>query len=259
MKLATWNVNSIRARLPHVLDWVAANRPDVLCLQETKVVDAEFPYEPLRAAGYHIAHVGQKSYNGVATLTRAAATDVAVAPGGLDGEQKRVLALTVSGVRVVNVYVPNGERVGSEKYQFKLQWLSALRAYVATELTRHSLFAVVGDFNVAPEERDVHDPRLWQNQVLFSPPERAALKSVTDAGLVDVFRRFDQPLGSYTWWDYRQGAFRRNLGLRIDHIFASAAFASSCRRCKVDRAPRELERPSDHALVVAEFQLPGGG
>lgn len=255
MKLATWNVNSIRARLTHVLDWVAANQPDVLCLQETKVVDAEFPYEPLRAAGYHIAHVGQKSYNGVATLTRRPTTDVTAAPAGLDGEQKRALALTVSGIRVVNVYVPNGERLDSEKYRFKLQWLTALRTYLAAELTQHSLLAVVGDFNVAPEERDVYDPRLWQNQVLFSPPERAALKNVADVGLVDLFRRFDQPAASYTWWDYRQGAFRRNLGLRIDHIFASPALALGCRRCGVDKTPRALERPSDHAPVVAEFEL----
>lgn len=256
MKLVTWNINSIRARLTHVLDWLAANQPDVVCLQETKVVDAEFPYEPLRAAGYHVAHVGQKSYNGVATLTREVPTEIVIAPAGLEGEQKRVLALSVGGVRIVNVYVPNGERVGSEKYQFKLRWLAALRAYVAAELAAHSLFAVVGDFNVAPEERDVYNPRLWQNQVLFSPPERAALKSVADVGLVDVFRRFDQLPASYTWWDYRQGAFRRNLGLRIDHIYTSPALATTCRACGIDKPPRARERPSDHAPVVADFYLP---
>lgn len=255
MRLATWNVNSVRARLSHVLDWLAAHQPDVLCLQETKVEDAEFPYEPIRAAGYHVTHFGQKAYNGVATLTRVPVTETAPAPPGLDGEQKRFVAVTVSGVRVVNVYVPNGERVGSPKYEFKLRWLTALRLYLAAELSRYSSLVIVGDFNVAPENRDVYDPRLWQNQVLFSEPERTALKSVVDTGLVDVFRRFEQPPGSYTWWDYRQGAFRRNQGLRIDHIFCSPALAERCRTCTVDTAPRRLERPSDHAPVVADFDL----
>lgn len=254
MKLATWNVNSIRARLAHVIDWLAANEPDVLCLQETKVVDADFPREPLRAAGYHVAHVGQKSYNGVATITRVAPADV-VEPDGLDGEQKRALAVTVHGVRVVNVYVPNGERVGSQKYELKLGWFAALRRYLSTELGAHRLLAVVGDFNVAPEDRDVHDPRLWQNQVLFSEPERQALRDLLDGGLTDVFRRFEQPAGSYTWWDYRQGAFRRNLGLRIDHVLCSSELAARCLACTVDRAPRKLERPSDHAPVIADFAL----
>lgn len=253
MKLATWNVNSIRARLTHVLDWLSLNQADVLCLQETKVTDAEFPYDPFRTAGYHVAHVGQKGYNGVATITRAPAAEVVTAPPGLDGEQKRALTLTANGVRVVNVYVPNGERVGSEKYEFKLQWFAALRHYLLVELQRHPLLTVVGDFNVAPEDRDVYDPRLWQNQVLFSEPERAALRALIDIGLVDIFRRFDQPPGSYTWWDYRQGAFRRNLGLRIDHILCSRALTERCRACFVDKNPRGLKRPSDHAPVVAEF------
>lgn len=254
-KLATWNVNSIRARLPHVLDWLAAHQPDVLGLQETKVVDADFPYESLRSAGYHVVHSGQKGYNGVALLTRAPVADVAAAPPGLDGEQKRILAATAGPVRVVNVYVPNGERVGSEKYAFKLNWYAALRRYLAAELTRYPLLAVVGDFNVAPEERDVHDPRLWQNQVFFSEPERAALKLVLATGLADVFRRFEAAPGHYSWWDYRQGAFRRNLGLRIDHIFCSRQLAEQCRACFIDRTPRGLERPSDHAPVVAELDL----
>lgn len=253
MKLATWNVNSIRARLTHVLDWLALNQPDVLCLQETKVIDAEFPYEPFGTAGYHVVHVGQKGYNGVATITREPATEVLNAPPGLDGEQKRALTATVSGVRVVNVYVPNGERVGSEKYEFKLAWFGALKHYLAGELQQYPRLAVVGDFNVAPENRDVHDPRLWQNQVLFSEPERAALRALIDIGLVDVFRRFDQPPGSFTWWDYRQGAFRRNLGLRIDHILCSQALADYSRECFIDKAPRALERPSDHAPVVGRF------
>ena len=258
MKVATWNVNSIRARLTHVLDWLALHRPDVLCLQETKVADAEFPYEPFQSAGYHVTHVGQKAYNGVAAITRAPAANAVTAPAGLDGEQKRALALTVGGVRVVNVYVPNGERVGSDKYELKLKWFAALRRYVSAELERHPLLTVVGDFNVAPEDRDVHDPRLWQNQVLFSAPERAALRTLLDIGLVDVFRRFEQPPGSYTWWDYRQGAFRRNLGLRIDHILCSQPLAGHCRACFVDKTPRGLERPSDHAPVLAEFRFEAG-
>lgn len=253
MKLATWNVNSIRARLPHVLDWLAANQPDVLCLQETKVVDAEFPYQPLHDAGYRVAHVGQKAYNGVATLTREAPSEVSSAPPGLDGEQKRVITVTVGGFRVINVYVPNGERVGSDKYAFKLSWYGALRDYLIDELKRHPLLVIVGDFNVAPEDRDVYNPQLWRNQVLFSEPERAALKAVVDTGLVDVFRRFEQPAGSFTWWDYRQGAFRRNQGLRIDHILCSPALAERCQRCTIDKTPRTLERPSDHVPVVAEF------
>jgi len=253
VKLATWNVNSIRARLSHVLDWISSNQPDVLCLQETKVVDTDFPYESLRTAGYHVAHVGQKGYNGVATLTRVAATEVVGAPPGLDGDQKRALIVSVKGVRIINVYVPNGERVGSEKYEFKLRWLAALRTYVEAELARHPRLAVVGDFNVAPEDRDVYDPKLWQNQVLFSEPERSALKRLIDTGLVDVFRRFEQPPRSYTWWDYRQGGFRRNLGLRIDHIFCSPALAAACKGCVIDKTPRARERPSDHAPVVANF------
>jgi exodeoxyribonuclease-3 len=254
VKLATWNVNSIRTRLTHVLDWLAANEPDVLCLQETKVVDADFPRAPLYAAGYHVSHVGQKSYNGVATITRAPAVAVDEAPPGLDGDQKRALAVTVGSVRVINVYVPNGERVGSEKYAFKLKWLAALRRYLSAELSCHPLLTVVGDFNVAPEDRDVHDPRLWRNQVLFSDSERRALREVTEIGLIDVFRSFEQPPDSYTWWDYRMGAFRRNLGLRIDHILCSDDLAKRCIACSIDKAPRKRERPSDHAPVVAEFR-----
>jgi exodeoxyribonuclease III len=253
VKLATWNVNSIRARLPHVLDWLAANSPDVLCLQETKVVDADFPHEAIRLAGYHVTYVGQKSYNGVATITRSPPIDIDSAPPALDSGQKRVITVTVNSVRVVNVYAPNGERVGSDKYDFKLKWLDALRRYVSFELKRYDLLALAGDFNVAPEDRDVYDPRLWQNQVLFSEPERSALRSAVDVGLLDVFRQFDQPPASYTWWDYRQGAFRRNLGLRIDHIFCSRTLAAQCVRCSIDKTPRQLDRPSDHAPVVAEF------
>jgi exodeoxyribonuclease-3 len=255
MRLATWNVNSIRVRLPHVLDWLAQQRPDVLCLQETKVANEEFPHELLRAAGYHVTHVGQKSYNGVATLTRVPPTKIVDAPSDLNLEHKRAVSLSVGDVRIVNVYVPNGESVSSPKYAFKLAWFESLQRYLAAELQQHPLLAVVGDFNVAPEDRDVHDPQLWAGQVLFSEPERATLRALNALGLVDVFRRFEQPPASYSWWDYRQAAFRRNLGLRIDHILTSSALAQRCRACTIDKVPRTLERPSDHAPVLAELDI----
>lgn len=253
MKLATWNVNSLRVRLPQVCDWLARAQPDVLCLQETKVTDAECPVATLRDAGYQVLHAGQKSYNGVAILARAALNETATTAPGLDAGQQRYAAATVNGVRVISVYVPNGEAITSAKYTFKLAWLAALGAHLAQELARYPLLAVVGDFNVAPEDRDVHDPRLWQNQVLFSEPERAALRALFDVGLIDVFRQFPQAPASFTWWDYRQGGFRRNLGLRIDHILCSSALAKRCVACTIDTAPRALERPSDHAPVIAEF------
>lgn len=255
MKLATWNVNSVRARLSHVLDWLERQRPDVACLQETKVPDEEFPKLELQAAGYAVLHAGQKGYNGVATLTRLAPADVVTEAPGLDSGQKRFLAATIAGIRVVNVYVPNGERVGSPKYVYKLEWLEALRVWLAEELERHAHLVIVGDFNIAPEDRDVYDPRLWRNQVLFSEPERGALQRLFSTGLVDVFRRFTPDSGHYTWWDYRAGAFRRNQGLRIDHILASPVLATRVRACSIDREPRGREKPSDHAPVVAEFDL----
>ncbi|BAU46717.1 exodeoxyribonuclease III [Sulfurifustis variabilis] len=253
MKLATWNVNSIRARLPHVLDWLDRQRPDVACLQETKVPDEEFPKLELQAAGYVVLHAGQKGYNGVATLVRHSATEVLTEAPGLDSGQKRFLAATIAGVRVLNVYVPNGERVGSPKYAYKLEWLEALRAWLAGELARHERLVIVGDFNIAPEDRDVYEPKLWRNQVLFSEPERDALRSLVGLGLVDLFRRFTSEAGHYTWWDYRAGAFRRNQGLRIDHILASPALAARAKACFIDREPRGRERPSDHAPVVADL------
>jgi exodeoxyribonuclease-3 len=253
MKLATWNVNSIRVRLPHVLDWLAAHRPDVLCLQETKILDEDFPATEFERAGYRAVFCGQKSYNGVATLSRLPATDVVRALAKVDGAQKRLLAATVDGVRVVNVYVPNGESVESDKYVYKLAWLQALNAWLTSELQVHPKLAVLGDFNIAPEARDVHDPKRWEGRVLFSDKERAAFQDLLAIGLVDTFRRFDQPPASFTWWDYRMGAFRRDHGLRIDHILASRGLASACKACLIDRGPRALERPSDHAPVMAEF------
>ena len=253
MKIATWNVNSIRVRLPHVLDWLRSHAPDIACLQETKCVDASFPADEFRALDYEVVVNGQKTYNGVTTLSRMPQREVLRDLPGVTDPQRRFLASTVGTIRVINVYVPNGEAVGSEKYSYKLNWLSALAKYVAYELENATALVVLGDFNVAPEARDVHDPELWKGHVLFSEPEREALRVVVQAGLVDVFRQFDQPENSFSWWDYRQAGFRRNHGLRIDHILASESYARACQRCVIDKTPRALERPSDHAPVLAEF------
>ncbi len=255
MRLATWNVNSIKVRLEQVLAWSAEARPDVLALQETKVPDEQFPREPLEAAGWHVAFHGQRAYNGVAILSREPLANVAAGIPGLDDDQARVLAATVRGVRVVCVYVPNGEAVGSEKYDYKLRWMAALRGHLAELLRAHPLLAVAGDFNVAPEPRDVHDPGLWEGRVLYSEPEREAFRALLALGLCDTFRRFDQPEGSFSWWDYRMRAFQRNMGLRIDHILASPELCGRCTACRIDRTPRGWERPSDHAPVVADFDL----
>lgn len=254
MKLATWNVNSIRVRLPQVLEWLKKEGPDVLCLQETKITDEEFPVAAFHDAGYHAVFTGQKTYNGVATLSRVPATDVVTSLPGADGAQKRLLAATVNGVRTVNAYIPNGEQVGSDKYAYKLAWLAALEKYLARELKTHSRLALLGDYNIAPEDRDVHDPKLWEGRVLFSDKERAAFQRLIQRGLVDVFRQFEQPEKSFSWWDYRAAGFRRNHGLRIDHILCSPALASECRACFIDVEPRKHERPSDHAPVMARFQ-----
>lgn len=251
MKLATWNVNSLRVRLPHVLDWLAANQPDALCLQETKQEDKDFPAEALRAAGYASLYSGQKTYNGVAILGKSAGTQLLAGIPGFADEQKRVLAATLDGVRVVCVYVPNGQSPDSDKYRYKLQWLQALTAWLRAELQQYPRLALLGDYNIAPQDRDVHDPKAWEGQVLVSPPERQAFAGLLELGLSDAFRLFEQPERSFSWWDYRMMAFRRNLGLRIDHILLSAPLAKECRSCFIDKAPRTLERPSDHAPVVA--------
>jgi len=253
MKVVTWNVNSIRVRLPQVLDWLAANSPDIACLQETKIVDDVFPHDEFGALGYDVVANGQKTYNGVVNLSRGSQTDIERDLPGSTDPQRRFLASTVDRVRIVNVYVPNGESVGSEKYQYKLGWLAMLKQYLTTELARYPRLIVLGDFNIAPEACDVHDPKLWEGRVLFSERERESLRDIMRAGLIDTFRRFDQPLDSFSWWDYRQGGFRRNLGLRIDHILASEEQARHLTACTIDRTPRALERPSDHAPVVAEF------
>ncbi len=251
MKIATWNVNSLKVRLPHLLDWLDADQPDVVCLQELKMTDDTFPAAALAEAGYQSVFSGQKTYNGVAILSRTLAQDPVKDIPGFPDEQRRVLAATVADTRVICLYIPNGQSLESDKYQYKLRWLDALQAWLKAELAAHPRLAVLGDFNIAPEDRDVHDPAAWAGQVLCSEPERAHFRQMLAHGLKDAFRLFDQEEKSYSWWDYRQGGFRRNLGLRIDHILLSEALATRCRTCHIDKSPRKLERPSDHAPVVA--------
>jgi exodeoxyribonuclease-3 len=254
VKLATWNVNSLKVRLPQVIEWTGRHRPDVLCLQETKVEDDKFPRGDIAAAGYQVLFSGQKTYNGVAILSQAAGTECVTAIPGFDDVQKRVIAATVSGVRIVCAYVPNGESVESDKYQYKLKWLSAFRDWLKQELSQYPRLAVLGDYNIAPDERDVHDPVAWEGKVLCSEPERDALSGLMQLGLKDAFRLFEQPERSFTWWDYRMNAFRRKMGMRIDHILLSEALAQSCVACTIDVEPRKNERPSDHAPVFAEIR-----
>jgi exodeoxyribonuclease-3 len=255
MLVATWNVNSLRVRLPHLADWLAANPVDVIALQETKLPDADFPQAEIEALGFGAAFSGQRTYNGVAILARHPLEDVVAGIPGFEDEQKRVLAATVGGVRIIDVYVPNGQAVGSEKFEYKLRWFEALRQYVATELAKHPRLVVLGDYNVAPEDRDVHDPKAWEGSVHVSEPERSALQALLALGLEDVFRRFEQPDKSFSWWDYRMMAFRRNAGLRIDLILASRELAGKCAESRIDKAPRKLERPSDHTPVLARFDI----
>lgn len=253
MRLATWNVNSIKVRLPQLLDWLRAALPDVVCLQELKAEAPRFPRAEIEAAGYACAVNGQKTYNGVAILSRTPPLEVVADIPSFADEQRRVIAATVNGVRVICAYCPNGQAVGSEKYQYKLRWFAALRDYLAAELQTHPRLAVAGDFNVAPEDRDVHDPKVWEGQVLVSAPERDAWRALLALGLNDSFRLFEQPEKIYSWWDYRMLGFRRNAGLRIDHVLLSQPLARACTASTIDKAPRKLERPSDHAPVLAEF------
>ena len=254
MKLATWNVNSLKVRLPQVLEWLASRQPDIVCLQETKLEDKAFPRAELESAGYLAAFAGQKTYNGVAILSRLPLGEVSVGIPGLADEQQRLIAATVAGVRVVCGYFPNGQSVGSDKYAYKLRWIEALTAWLSAEIERHPRLALLGDYNIAPEARDVHDPKAWEGQVLFSEPERAAFRALLDLGLKDAFRLFEQPEKVYSWWDYRMLAFRRNMGLRIDHILLSSDMAGECTACTVDKEARKAERPSDHAPVIAELK-----
>jgi exodeoxyribonuclease-3 len=253
MKLATWNVNSLSVRLPHLLDWLATTGPDVVVLQETKLVDEKFPHAELKEAGWHAEFFGQKTYNGVALLSRVPATDIVRNIPGHADEQARVIAGTVDGVRVVGAYFPNGQAPGSEKFAYKMAWLEALRAWLATELAAHPRLVLMGDFNIAPEDRDVHDPVLWAGQIHCTEEERAHFRGLCGLGLHDAFRLFEQAPKLWSWWDYRNLAFRKNQGLRIDHILVSEALRGSVTACAIDKAPRKLERPSDHAPVTVEI------
>lgn len=254
MKIATWNVNSLKVRLPQLLDWLAASAPDVVCLQETKLEDANFPRAEIEAAGYQVAFSGQKTYNGVALLARGEApADVVCGNPHFPDEQKRLIAGTVHGVRVVCAYIPNGQAVGSDKYAYKLAWLAALERWLGEELAAHPQLALAGDFNIAPEDRDVHDPAAWAGQILCSDPERTAFQRLQALGLQDSFRLFEQPAKSFSWWDYRMLGFQKNQGLRIDHILLSAPLAARCTAAGIDREMRKRERPSDHAPVTAEI------
>ena len=255
MKIATWNVNSLKVRLPHVLEWLAQNQPDVLCLQETKQEDINFPMAVLNEAGYQTTFSGQKTYNGVAILSRAPQENIQIGIPHFEDQQKRVLAATVQGVRIVNVYIPNGQSLDSDKYQYKLAWLEALTTWLEAEIKAHPRLVLLGDYNIAPEDRDVHDPLAWVGQVLVSAPEREAFQALINLGMHDSFRLFEQAEKSFSWWDYRMNAFRRNLGMRIDHILVSAPLASSCKAVTIDREIRKAERPSDHVPVMMDLEI----
>ncbi|MCH9690080.1 MAG: exodeoxyribonuclease III [Gammaproteobacteria bacterium] len=249
IKIASWNVNSITVRLEAVLAWLETSKADVLALQETKVPDERFPKEAFLERGYHVAFSGQKTYNGVAVISRMPIQDIVTDISGYDDVQRRFLAVTVSGVRVVNLYVPNGSAVGTDKYAYKLEWLAHVTALIKKEQAVYPKLVVLGDFNIAPDDRDVHDPARWAGSVLVSPPERAAYQALVATGLTDSFRLFDQENNAFSWWDYRAAGFPRNHGLRIDLVLLSDALKLGCVESQIDVAPRRAERPSDHAPV----------
>lgn len=255
MKIATWNVNSLNVRLSHVLEWLDSAKPEVLVLQEIKQLTEAFPADEFADAGYQAIASGQKTYNGVAVIAKTEPGDPVTDFPGFKDPQRRILASTIDGIRVVNLYVPNGSEVGSEKYEYKLGWLEALKGFLKAEMKTHENLVVLGDFNIAPDDRDVYDPEKWGDAILCSPLEREALRRLLDLGLSDVYRQFEQPEQTFSWWDYRAAGFRRNAGLRIDLILASDALAGKCTASYIDREPRTWERPSDHTPVVAEFAL----
>ncbi len=255
MKIATWNVNSLNVRLPHVLEWLASAEPDVLVLQEIKQVTEAFSEESFKETGYQSIASGQKTYNGVAVISRNSSADHVTDFPGFEDPQRRILASTIEGVRVINLYVPNGHSVGSEKYEYKLGWLAALRSFLEEEMKTHEKVVALGDFNIAPEDRDVYDAEKWGEDILCSPPEREALGELLKLGLTDVYRNFDQPEKAFSWWDYRRAGFQRNAGLRIDLILTSDAMTTACQASYIDKEPRAWERPSDHTPVIAEFSL----
>lgn len=255
MKIASWNVNSINVRLPQVLDWLVTHQIDVLALQETKVVDALFPVAAFKDIGYQVSFSGQKTYNGVALIAKAELMEVCCDNPHFEDPARRFLAATVHGIRVINLYVPNGQSLDSDKYVYKLAWLEGIRHYLRQALNDYKNVVVLGDFNIAPTDLDVHDPALWHDVVLVSPKERAAFESMLALGLVDALRAHAPSEAVYTWWDYRQGGFRRNHGLRIDHILLSEPLREASRAVVVDTVPRKSERPSDHAPLWVELLL----
>jgi exodeoxyribonuclease-3 len=254
MKLATWNVNSLKVRLPHVLQWLADSQVDVLCLQETKLTDEKFPVAEIEAAGYQVAFTGQKTYNGVAILSKHPLGEVVKNNPRFEDEQQRIIAATIEGMRVVCAYIPNGQSVDSDKYQYKLKWLNGLHDWLTEESQVHENLALLGDYNIAPDDRDVHDPVAWKGQVLVSEPERIEFQRLIALGFKDSFRLFEQADKQFSWWDYRMMAFRRNMGLRIDHILLSNPLAARCTGCVIDKAPRKWEQPSDHTPVIATLE-----
>jgi len=255
LKVASWNVNSLNVRLPHVLAWCASASPDILALQETKLPDERFPGDALREAGYQSLFSGQKTYNGVAILSREAGADMVTDVPGLDDPQRRILAATFGDIRVIDLYVVNGSEVGSEKFSYKMHWLEKVTDFISAELAQHEKLIVLGDFNIAPADRDVHDPEAWHEKILCSTQERNALERIMSLGLSDTFRLFEQAEKSWSWWDYRMAAFRRNMGLRIDLVLASKPLLEQCSTAYIDREPRTQERPSDHTPVIAEFDI----
>jgi len=259
VKLATWNINSLKVRLPQVLAWLESSPVDALCLQELKLTDDKFPIDAFTEAGYQAVWAGQKTYNGVAIITKAVTTDVQRNIPGFDDPQQRVIATTLPSptgdVRVISAYCPNGQAVGSDKYAYKLQWFEALRSWLRDELQRYPRLAILGDYNVAPQDEDVHDPAKWLGDILLSEPAPAALNALLELGLTDAFRMFEQADKAFTWWDYRRFAFRRNAGLRIDHVLLSDALRPHCTACIIDKAPRANEQPSDHTPVIATLDL----
>lgn len=260
MKLVSWNVNSLKVRLSQLLGWLEKHSPDAVCLQETKIEDAKFPFQEIESSGYHCVWSGQKTYNGVAILSRSSLVDVVKGIPGFSDDQKRIIAATLGStreaVRLVCAYVPNGQAIDSEKYRYKLDWLAAFRDWLDEQLRQFPRLAVLGDYNIAPSDEDVHDPRAWEGQVLCSPREREAFRSLLALGLQDGFRILSPAETSFTWWDYRMNAFKRGWGLRIDHILLAPELAMRCRRCVVDLELRRLERPSDHAPVIVELDPP---
>ncbi|AOU99421.1 exodeoxyribonuclease III [Acidihalobacter yilgarnensis] len=257
MKIASWNVNSLNVRLEHVKDWLASERPDILAIQETKLPDDRFPADEFKQIGYEVVFSGQKTYNGVALLARSGfgISNVLTDIPDLNDPQRRILAADVGKLRILNLYVVNGQSVGSEKYAYKMDWLNRIVKFIESDMVGRDHYIILGDFNIAPDDRDVHDPEVWQDKILCSKPERAALEAIKSLGFSDTFRLFEQSEASFSWWDYRAAGFRRNIGLRIDLLLANTQLAELCVKSWIDRTPRTWDRPSDHAPIVSEFTL----